>query len=140
MSDRKVTTPTEKPTDLETPETRTYHLRGHEISITEMPSEDYEEAMRAAALEDGKVDMPILERLLAVGSVKIDGQPLDAEKWGRYPSPVTQRITQDVKEVHWMNLETDEERAAREKAEKAAKAAAEEDGKKAPKEVPLPNS
>jgi hypothetical protein len=137
-----VTTPTETPSDLETPETRTYHLRGHEITITEMPSAGHDEAMRAAAAgqEDGKVDMPILERLLAVGSVKIDGQPLDAEKWGRYPSPVTQRITADVKEVHWMNLETDEEREAREKAARAAAKAAEEDGRKAPKDVPLPNS
>lgn len=123
----------------------TIHLRGREVTISEMAAEDYEEALRSAAVmdENGKptdrTDMLVFEKLLAVGSVKVDGKEVDLEDWGGkgndrwYTYPVTQRILTEVKRLHWVDLETDEEKDAKKKAAQAA-------SKKAPAESDVPNS
>lgn len=141
MPDRKVA----KLGDTEQYGVITFHLRGREVTVSEMPAEDYEEALRAAVVigEDGKptdrTDMLVFEKLLAVGSVKVDGKDVDIEDWGGkgsdrwYTYPVTQRILTEAKRLHWVDLETDEDKAAR---EKAAKRAATSDAK----ESDVPNS
>ena len=142
MSDRKVA----KLGDTEQFGVVTFHLRGREITVSEMPAEDYEEALRAAAVigEDGKptdrTDMLVFDKLLAVGSVKVDGKEVDIEDWGGkgndrwYTYPVTQRILTEVKKLHWVDLETDEEKAAREKA--AREQAKKDSAKTAESDVP----
>lgn len=137
---------THRPSELEEAGVVRFHLRGREVEIREVPGEDYEEAMRtaeAASETPGKIDMPTLEKLLCFGAVKIDGQEVDPEQWGGKGSdrwftyPVTSRIADEVKRLHWVTLETDEEIAER-KAEEAKAAKATEASTK--KGVELPNS
>jgi hypothetical protein len=105
-----------------------FHLRGREIVVREMPAEDYEQALRAAAAaaDDGKTDMLVLEKLIALGSTTVDGKEIDPEDWSGkgkdkfFTYPVTQRIADEAKKLHWLTLETDEEMGARKVAESAA--------------------
>lgn len=110
--------------DTEQVATTTFHIRGREYAVTEIPAENYEEALRSASIldEEGKAtdrtDMLMFEKLLAIESVKIDGEPVELETWNKLPYPVTNRILTEVKRMHWIDIETDEEKAAREKAAK----------------------
>lgn len=136
MSDRKLKA-VESLGSTEEPAVTTFHLRGREYTVTEMLAEDYEEALRAAAVEDSdKTDMLVFDKLMAVGSVAIDGEPVSLERWNKLPHPIASRVMDEVKRVHWLNLETDEEIEAR-KAAAAAKAKAD---KEKPEKSDVPNS
>lgn len=125
-------------------ESTTFHIRGHEYVVSEIPAEDYEEALRSAAVVDeesgkptDKTDMLLFERLLAVEAVKRDGAQMELEVWNKLPYPITKRLSDEIKRLHWLDLETDEEKAAR---EKAAKERAKKDDKAKAAESDVPNS
>lgn len=130
--------------DTDEVESTTFHIRGREYTVTEIPAEDYEEALRAAAVMDeesgkstDKTDMLVFEKLLAVEAVSRDGKKVELETWNRLPYPVTNRILTEIKRLHWMDIETDEEKEAR---AKALKAAAKKDDAAKTVESDVPNS
>lgn len=117
----------------------TFHIRGREFVVREINASDYEEQLRAASTgEDGKVDMLVLEKLLVMKSVTIDGKPVsDLEAWGKEPYPVASRVVDEVKKLHWLNIETDEEIEQR---KREAASAARDAAKEGAKRESLPNS
>lgn len=115
-----------------------FHLRGKLYEGEEVEAAKYEELVKAAVTDpdEGTVDMNLLANLIAIETVKVNGKPIDAASWGREKFPVVNRIRTEVRRLHFIELETDEEKAERKKAEAAAEASA----KKAAKGPGLPNS
>ena len=134
MPDRKpVAVPsvenTEQPGHVE------FHIRGRFFEIDELEAGAYEEHIRtaAAAGEEDKTDMLLLEKLLVIDAVKVDGKKLDPEQWAKEKYPIYSRVVNEVKRLHWLDIETDEEKEAR---EKEAKKRAADDAKKPKSDVP----
>lgn len=125
-------------TDTERPGYVAFHIRGRFFEIEEIEAAQYEAHARAAVVDEdeGTVDMGILTKLVTLDAVKVDGQPIDADAWGKEKFPVVNRVQTEVRRLHYIELETDEEAAERKAAEKAA-----EDADKPKKKGPdRPNS
>ncbi len=135
MPDRKPLTSIPSVEKTEDPGVVTFHLRGREFVVREIPAGEYEQAIRDAASEDddGKTDMLLLEKLLVVSSTTIGGKLLDPEEWAKEKYPVYQRVVNETKKLHWLDLETDEEIDER---KKAAAASARESAKKTKSDIP----
>lgn len=115
-----------------------FHIRGKLYAVDEVAASEYEaDAKIATNEEEATVDMPLLTKLLTLRSVKRDGVALDPEAWGQERFPVVNRVQNEVRRVHYVEIETDEEAAERKKTEKAAADAARKRAKEGPD---LPNS
>lgn len=113
-----------------------FHLRGKLYEIEEIEAGQYEDHAKSAIVDEdeGTVDMGLLTKLVTLDAVKIDGQPLDGDAWRREKFPVVNRVQNEVRRLHYIDLETDEETAERKAREKA------EDGDKKRKGPDRPNS
>lgn len=114
-----------------------FHIRGKLYEIEEAEAGAYEDAVRGALNEDDNtVDTAIQMKLLALACVKVDGKELDADAWAREKYPVVNRVNNELKKLHWYELETDEESSERQKAEAAAAAEAEKAKPKRKSDIP----
>jgi len=124
--------------EVEQPGTISYHIRGKLYEINEVEAGDYEDAARLATNEEeGTTDMALLTKFLTLKAVRVDGEELNPDAWGKEKFPVVNRVQNDVRRLHYVEMETDEEKADRKKAEAKAAAA---DAKKKPEGPDLPNS
>lgn len=116
-----------------------FHIRGKLYEIEEAEAGAYEAAVRGALDEkDNTVDTAIQLKLLAIECVKIDGKPLDPEAWAKEKYPVVNRVNNELRRLHWYELETDEEADARKREE--AKIAAEAEKAKPNRKSDIPKS
>jgi hypothetical protein len=114
-----------------------FHIRGRLYVVEEVEASDYEaDAKLATNEQEGTTDMALLTKLLTLRAVTRDGAKLDAAEWGKEKFPVVNRVQNEVRRLHYVEMETDEEREEREKAEKKADA----DAKKKQAGPDLPNS
>lgn len=126
--------------EVETVGRTEFHIRGKHYEIEEIEALDYEkDAKTASDDEEGTTDMGLLTKLITLRAVTVDGKPLEPEAWGKEKFPVVNRVQNEVRRLHYIEVETDEEIAER-KAEEAKAKAAEAKGAKKPKETPVPNS
>lgn len=117
----------------------TFHIRGKQYEVEEAEATGYEEDARTATNEEeGTTDMTLLTKLLTLRTVKVDGVPLDAVAWGKEKFPVVNRVQNEVRRLHYIELETDEEIEERRKRE--AKSTADAKKAKSPEGPDLPNS
>lgn len=125
--------------EVEQPGHVAFHIRGKLYEVDEVAASDYEADAKIATNDDeGTVDMALLTKLLTLRSVKCDGAALNPEAWGKERFPVVNRVQNEVRRLHYVEIETDEETTERKKAEaKAAADAAKKKGKEGPD---LPNS
>ena len=125
--------------EVETVGSATFHIRGKLYEVEEIEALDYEKDAKTASDDDeGTTDMGLLTKLITLRAVKVDGKPLDPESWGKEKFPVVNRVQNEVRRLHYIEVETDEEIAERKAAEKKTAADAAK-GKKT-KETPVPNS
>lgn len=112
----------------------TFHIRGKEYKVLELISAEYEDLVKQASdEEEGTTDTALLSRLLTLAAVKIDGKDVPENWFTTEKYPVTNRVANEVKRIHWVELETDEEVEERTKEERdAARKAAREAAKAVP--------
>lgn len=115
-----------------------FHIRGKRYDIDEVGAAEYEADARACTNEEeGTVDMVMLTKMLTLRSVKVDGGPLDPAGWAKERFPVVNRVQNEVRRLHYVEIETDEEVADRKKVDAKATADAKKKGADGPD---LPNS
>ena len=102
-------------TQTEEPGKVSFHIRGRLYEIEEIEADAYERHAKEAVVDEdeGTVDMNLLTKLIALDAVKVDGETLNPETWGREKFPVVNRVNNEVRRLHYVEIETDEEKTVR---------------------------
>jgi len=100
---------------------RSFHIRGKAYVLRELTGGEYYDEQRVAQNEDGDIDMMLLARLITLKGVTCDGKPLDPEAWSQESFSVVNRVQLEMRQMHFIAAETDEEKRDRLKAEAAAR-------------------
>ena len=96
-------------------------IRGDHYILRDLDAGEYEAVVRRATPppENGEIqdpDMLLLRKFLVIDATTKNGKPLDIGDQAKMPHPVYAKLDTIARRRHWGEIESDEERAAREAA------------------------
>jgi hypothetical protein len=95
--------------------TVTATIKGTRYVLRELEMIEYERELKRAEGPDGRVDNVLLLKFMVLKSLQ---EPkLDAEQLGHKGTSVVRKLNDIVNEIHFADVESDEEKAEREAAE-----------------------